>query len=461
MKLEKNNSRRRFIKQSTFAAAGLTIIPQIMLGEGFNKLPSLKDQDQSLSNKGSVTTVAFICNVYYNQSHADMLGTKIFLGYPMDEGLIKSRLKIVSVWIDQIGSNDIGVRIAKMNDATIYPTIAGALTLGGDKLAVDAVIYIGEHGDYNLNRLGQKMYPRLNYLEQIFRVFDASKKSVPLYSDKHLAYSWLDSKWIYDRALELNVPMMAGSSLPYAWRDPILEHPMGSEITEAVALGYGRIDSYGFHATEILQCMVERRAGGETGVSSVHGIKGNAVWDAIDDGRISAKLVDDAFKSIKQKKTGNLRDLVKEPFAVMVKYNDGTKGAVLLFNGHTHPRADKLPSKAGWAYAAQANGKVVAAEFILDASLSHSHFSYLMYNFENYVMTGKSAAPLERNLLTSGIIDMGVRSIVEGKPKETPFLNIKYNVNGLFPIRPKNIGPTGQSLGPWPPKGYEFINWTK
>src|SRR5690606_10090834 len=116
-------------------------------------------------------------NTYRNSAHADVIGTKLFIGIPTDEGMVAPQVKIVSVWIDQIGANDTGVRIAKMNGAAVYTTIAGALTLGGDKLAVDAVVYVGEHGDYPYSRYGIKMYPRMNYLEQIFRVFDASNRS--------------------------------------------------------------------------------------------------------------------------------------------------------------------------------------------------------------------------------------------------------------------------------------------
>ena len=458
-----NNNRRGFIKKSVFALAGLSLIPGFGFGENSDLELTVNPED--LPDGKELKKIAFIANAYQNSSHADVIGTKLFLGIPTDDGMVASQVKIVSMWVDQTGANgtggslpddggtlvgtyDTGVRIAKMNGAIMYPSIAEALCLGGDQLAVDAVVFIGEHGDYKYNRLGEKMYPRMNYLEQIFRVFDASNKSVPVYSDKALSYSWLDSKWIYDRAKELNVPMMAGSSLPYGWRDPALEHPIGTKITEAVGIGFASLDAYGFHVAEILQCMVERRAGGETGVASVEGLKGKDVWDAIDSGKISLQLVNAACDKIKGKASGSMRDLVKDPSAVIVRYNDGTKGAILMLNEYVNE---------GWAYAAFADGKTVATQFVLDNSPIYAHFSYLTLNIQRFIVTGKPTAPIERNLLTSGMIDMGIRSLNEGKVKKTPFLNIEYNAKGYEPIRPTRLRPIVQNLGLWPPKGYEFI----
>jgi hypothetical protein len=452
--------RREFIK-GTALATGYSLIPKLSLGLSLPENPIGDISESQPSNNEGIKTVAFIANTYWNQSHADMVATKIFLGYPMDEGLVKSKLKIVSVWIDQIKFNDTGVRIATMNGAKIYPTISEALTLGGDQLAVDAVIYIGEHGDYPLNRLGQKLYPRMNFLEQIFRVFDASKRSVPLYTDKHLAYSWLDSKWIYDRGKELNVPMMAGSSIPYTWRKPFLQHPIGTKITEAVAFTYAKLDIYAIHVMELLQSMLERRSGGETGISSLETIEGNAVWDALDSGRISWDLLNAAYDTITYKLPGTLRELIKDPVAVILNYIDGTKASFFILNGF---KFEKMPNgirnNGHFAYAAMADGKKVASEFVVDASLSHSHFSYLTYNIEKFILSGTPPASIERNLLCSGVADMAVRSQIERRPIDTPFLKIKYSAEGQEPFLPKNPGPVGQSLGPWPPKGYEFINFT-
>lgn len=400
--------------------------------------------------------VALIANYYAISSHANALATKFFVGFPTDEGLLPSQVKIVSMWIDQAspdssgkkGFADVGRRIAKMHGVKIYPTIAEALTLGGDKLAVDAVIYIGEHGEYARSRLGVKMYPRLNFMEQIFRVFDASNKVVPVYTDKALAYSWLDAKWIYDRSKELNVPLMAGSVLPYSWRDPVLEHPIGTKITEAVAVGYGALDSYGFHVAEILECMVERRKGGETGVTSVQGLKGAAVWQAADEGKLSIQLLEEACNRIKGRSKGSMREVVKEPIAILVNYKDGTKGAIVMLSGYVGE---------GWGYAAKAAGKITSCEFVLESN-TNAHFSYLGLNIQNFFLTGKTPAPVERTLLTGGILDAGIRSIAEGgKVKETPYLIMHYSDEGYAPLLPAHPRPSGQSIGPWPPKGYEFI----
>lgn len=439
MTLKKNSTRRDFIKQTAIAGAGLAMIPGV----------GLKKQGRIVSDKPArKPRIALLANIYRNRAHADVIGTKLFLGIPTDEGMVSPRLEVASMWIDQVGSNDTGTRIARMNNVEVYPTIPDALTLGGDRLAVDAVIYIGEHGNYPRSRFGVKMYPRLNYLEQVFRVFDASDRSVPVFTDKHLAYSWLDSKWIYDRAKELNVPMMAGSSLPYCWRDPALQHPIGTDIAEAVAIGYASMDAYGFHVLEMLQCMVERRSGGETGVASVQGLRGDSVWQAMDAGAISAELVETACDKIKGKATGTMRKLVEDPRALVIRYNDGLKAAMLLLDEYVN---------SGWAYGARADGKTVATEFVLDRNVQASHFSYLLLNIEQFITSGVvPPVPIERNLLTSGVLDMGIRSMAAGgKVKQTPFLDMQYTPEGGYAIRPENPRPAGASVGPWPPMGYE------
>ncbi len=68
--------------------------------------------------------------------------------------------------------------------------------------------------------------------------------------------------------------MLAGSSLPVTWRLPELELPLECEIEDALMVGVGSSDPMDYHALEAMQCMVERRRGGETGIKSVQLIEG-------------------------------------------------------------------------------------------------------------------------------------------------------------------------------------------
>ena len=83
---------------------------------------------------------------------------------------------------------------------------------------------------------------RRYFFEQVAGVIAESGRSVPVFTDKHFAYSWADALFMWERSQELKIPLMAGSCLPVgAWRRPFLEHPKEQVVlTEAVAVGYGR-----------------------------------------------------------------------------------------------------------------------------------------------------------------------------------------------------------------------------
>jgi hypothetical protein len=82
------------------------------------------------------------------------------------------------------------------------------------------------------------MHPRRYFTEQILGTFAETGRSVPIFNDKHLAYSWADAKWMWERAAVLGAPLMAGSSVPLACRAPWLEHK-GEQLSEALAIGAG------------------------------------------------------------------------------------------------------------------------------------------------------------------------------------------------------------------------------
>src|SRR5205823_2852143 len=73
------------------------------------------------------------------------------------------------------------------------------------------------------------------------------------------------------------------------------EMPMGAKISEALCVCYGGVDSYDFHGLETIQCMVERRRGGETGVKWIQAYRGEKFWEALREGVWPRALMDAAL----------------------------------------------------------------------------------------------------------------------------------------------------------------------
>src|SRR5277367_6622767 len=192
--------------------------------------------------------VAIISTIFRLQSHAQHIGDRFIVGYPFAGEWHKPKTEVVSMYVDQKPAGDLSGDRAKEFGFQVYPTIAEAVCCGGSKLAVDAVLIIGEHGDYPKNEKGQVLYPRYEFFEQVTKVFEADGRSVPVYNDKHLSYSFEKAKKVTDTARRLKFPMLAGSSLPVTWRLPELELPIGCEIEDALMVGCGGSDAMDFHA---------------------------------------------------------------------------------------------------------------------------------------------------------------------------------------------------------------------
>jgi len=113
------------------------------------------------------------------------------------------------------GADDVSAERAGRHDSLrICPTVAECLTLSGDDLAVDGVLLIAEHGDYEKNEIGQVLWPRYEFFQQMEAVFRACGRSVPVFVDKHLSWNWDWARDMFDVSRELGFPLMAGSSLP-------------------------------------------------------------------------------------------------------------------------------------------------------------------------------------------------------------------------------------------------------
>lgn len=380
--------------------------------------------------------LAIVGTEYRMQSHLQHMGDRFLVGYPMDGQWREPGLEVVSLYVDQTPEGDLSRVRAKEFGFKIYPSIAEALRCGGDRLAVDAVLVIGEHGKYPRNELGQTQYPRYEFFKQITDVFKKDGRAVPVFNDKHLSWKWEWAKEMVETARALDFPFMAGSSLPVTWRMPAVDLPYGAEVEEAMCLAMGGVDSYDFHALEVIQCMAERRKGGETGVTAVQAVRGEPVWTALAAGSWAAGGWDpELFRAClcrSQTLTppphfghcyptpAEMRQWVKDPVAYRIEYSDGTKATMLLMNGLVHD----------FTFAARLKGRPepLSTLFYLPPNPNVHYSAVLMSKVEEMFLTGKAAYPVERTLLTTGVLAAAVRSLGTGQHRqETPHLAVRYS----------------------------------
>ncbi len=367
--------------------------------------------------------------------HAWHMGERFLVGYPLRGRWHTPGLKVVSAYVDQRPDNDLSGRRAEEFGFRIYPTIAETLRCGGDRLAVDAVLVIGEHGRYPRNELGQTKYPRYEFFRQVAEVFRKDGRVAPVFNDKHLSWKWEWAKEMVETARALPFPFLAGSSLPVTWRMPALDLPWGAEVREALCVAHGGIDSYDFHALEVIQCMAERRRGGETGVRALQALRGPAVWKALeapsweeggwDPGLFEAclarsqTLAQPATFSHRYPTRPQMREWVRDPVAYRLEYTDGLRATMLLLNGLVgdFTFAARLPGRA----------EPLSTLFHLPPNPNVVYSAALMSRVEEMFLTGKAPYPVERTLLTTGLVAAAVRSLAEGQKRlPTPHLAIPY-----------------------------------
>jgi hypothetical protein len=368
--------------------------------------------------------IAAIVTEYRENSHADVIVTKFLEGCKVLDTDFQPQVRIASLFMDQEPANDLGRGLAEKHKVSVFPTIEAALTLGGEKLAVDGVLLIGEHGRYPYNELGQHLYPRRRFFEAAAGVMRKSGRSVPVFNDKHLEVAWADAKWMYDTARELKIPFMAGSSVPGSWRKPELKIPAGAELQEAVAIGYGGTEAYGFHTLEMLQCVAELRKGGETGVKSVQCLTGDAVWQAADQGRWSMDVMLAALSrserpAVAAATLADVKAKTREPELFLVEYRDGFSAAVPLLHG--------LVDEFLFAVRTRGDARPASSLFWLQDGKPFGHFARLSQSIERMFLTGEPEWPVERTLLVTGILEAAMQSrFAKGKRIETPHLDVRY-----------------------------------
>jgi hypothetical protein len=377
--------------------------------------------------------IAIIATIYRYLSHAQHIGDRFLVGYPYAGAWHKPAMKVVSLYVDQKPEGDLSGERARQFGFHVYPTIAEALCCGGKELAVDAVLILAEQGNYPRNEKGQILYPRYEFFEQCAKVFERSGRSVPVFNDKHLSYSFAKAKTMVDTSRRLRFPMLGGSPLPVTFRLPELELPIGCEIEDALMVGEGSSDAMDFHALEALQCMVERRSHGERGVKAVQLIEGDAVWKAGDEGRWSKDLLTSALSRSDTPlgtgetesrpedlvSSGQLPKIVQNPAAYFIEYRDGLKATLLMLNG----------GLKDFNFAARLKGvpAIQSTQFLLTPIPNVTYSACLVHGIGRMIESGVPPYPIDRTLLVSGILESCLTSKVQNHARlETPHLSVAY-----------------------------------
>lgn len=377
--------------------------------------------------------IALIVTTYFHASHADVAGTRLIEGYPWQGQHIDSRVEVVSMYLEQLGDHprpagdpvgsngsrpDIGIEISDRAGIPRYPTVAEAIGCGRGGVAVDGVVIIGEHGDYEYNEFGQKLYPRRRLFDAAVATMISAGTFVPIFNDKHLAWSFADARAMYDTAHRLGIPLLAGSSIPVAWRIPTgAQWPFGAAMTDIVVIGYGPLEIYGFHNLEALQVLAERRAGGEAGVVSVRGLSGADAATALTDGTVDRQLFDRALAAFDLDDAARVAARNAPQDVFVIEYVDGLRAAVVNCQG----------SLQGFAAAAAGPENELTCRMWLQGAPEHGHFIFLVRQMESLIIAGEPAYPVERTLLTTGILDAALHSRHDGgTTRSTPELQIAY-----------------------------------
>jgi hypothetical protein len=282
----------------------------------------------------------------------------------------------VSVYIHQLQESGLGQKVCQSKNIPIFKTVAEALTLSGPSFAVDGVVLVGEHGVDHNSLNGQKDHPRWWLHQQVIRVFEQSKRSVPDFNDKQLTTRRNEAKWMFGKSRKLNFPLFGGSSLPFYFGQPEIELPLETLIQHSLVAG---------------------GAGDEGSLSWVE----RTPW--------AAKLLGSTHTEFSLA-PGPLENSVRNPLVCIVDYRDGIRAAAIN------------AQDVGWTYAGAIAGQP-----------NPGIISMLGHWLVEMMLTRKEPYNAARLLLSTGIVSYNMESNWEngrysavGRRVETPFMNIAY-----------------------------------
>jgi len=405
--------------------------------------------------------IAAICTQYFPYSHADVIVTRWLEQVKHDVRLgFVPCTQISSLWVMQhpvgdaasglalhmpadynVSPNraeqgfprfDISQAVARKYGVPIYKTIHEALTLGTGELAVDAVILVGEHGDFPSNDYGQKLYPRKELFDEIVGSFKKLGKVVPLFCDKHLSWNIEWAQEMVRTAKTMHIPFFGGSSVPISGTLHEL-YLDGQAFDESMGLFYSGDEIYGIHSMEYLQSLVEKRQGSESGIKAIRTYAGDEVWAAMERGEWSRDLFEATLAAAITAKSGdykaNCAASDTKPAAIICEHVDGHKQVHINMSGHIEELIAGVKLRTGECRASTAN--------MADLNNFVINFGHLSREIQKFFLTQQSPIAVERMLLTTLMVASYLHALKDhpGERVLTPHLEIAYQALPYRPVR--------------------------
>ncbi len=362
--------------------------------------------------------IGAVVSEYRWYSHADVICGRVISGYSANGVWTPSRMQLVSMYTDQMPSNDMSRDMAARVNFRNYPGITDPLTLGTGKLAVNGVLFIMELGDYPRNADGQKLYPRYEQFSQILDVYEAAGHGVPTFFDKHFSYDWTKADKLFRRA---QFEISAARRIVGAYGSTHARLSSGDgDADDGRRGGWKRRDrGLWISPSGRAQSLVERRRGAETGVAEVEYIAGPDIWRWCDSsqGSWAKTLLEAAHHAAPNPRPERLED-TKDAVLFRLRYNDGFQLAAVQV-----PEADPARKVA---IAIPGQPAPVSTAFDVRVGRPLPHFDGLVRCIDELMNTGKEPYPPERTLLTTGALALCFDAKRAGRALQTPQLSISY-----------------------------------
>jgi hypothetical protein len=168
-------------------------------------------------------------------------------------------------------------------------------------------------------------------------------------------------------------------------------------------------------------------------VEAVQAVRGADIWQAEGEGRWSRKLLEAAFAAIPDVPEGSWENhLDKKAACYLIDHRDGLRTTVVMANGVARHFAVALKL--------QGQADPLVTWFQLQDGKPYGHFAYLLRAIEHLIHSKEPPYPVERTLLTTGVLDRVMHSLVDrGKRLATPELDFRYQpTNWPYANHPKS-----------------------